>query len=231
MAGSLGGAPPLGSTASSASTTDPTPADRPAREPPHQKAALVAALLAVGDLDHALFILSRFPHLVGINLPYTQQTIADELLRIADHMLQAAYDALPLPWRKESETMAEEAEEGSRPSSYGGRRARYSTTEKRIVAPSAPRALLSAFAQTKSTSDSPLVFFFEEWRNRLPAPAEPLASIEEALKLLRYIGAFGARHSRFFHRLIRVGVHAVTQAISVRSSPARCQNGSWLICI
>jgi hypothetical protein len=135
MAGALDGRPAAASTAPTTPTKAAAATEAATRDPPNQKAALAAALLSIGDLDHALFIISRYPYLVGLSFSASPQLIADELLRIADYLIEPAYRAVPLKWQQDPS----DDKEQSLAMPYGQRRPRWSPSEKRLVEPSAPK--------------------------------------------------------------------------------------------
>ena len=176
-------------------TDKSTASAAPIREPPNQKFGLLKALLAVGDLKHAMFFLSKFPKLTS---PFPD--VADLLLRLMNEIIEPAYAPLS-PVAKIAKYRAVAA-------AAAVPRKRYSITERGLVTPSAVPQVLQGFGLPQHYPNRDWIFFFAEWRDRLPQ-GDRTARIDVVLQLLRFVGSRANRNPTFLSRLMRIGVAAV----------------------
>ena len=191
---------------SSASKLDPNASAfanaAPKRDLPNQKLALLRSLLAVGDLKHALFIIGQFPFLVQV-FP----DIADLLSRLLSESVQSAYNAISVATQTAEYAL-----------DFKIARPTYSSTSKGPVRPSRPSLFISARAFPKLESGRIYVFFFSEWKDRLPN-CDSWEEVLEALEvMLPIIGVHLSNDFGLFTRICRI----IKKNLEVRSSHFRC---------
>lgn len=179
-----------------ASTSTPT-AKEPAApilsiaaELPTQKLGLLRALLSIGDVSHSLFILAQFPFLVPAYLD-----LADLLLRLLTESINPAYATISI-----SRNMEEHAEE------IRTTKNRYSLATKSLIKPAPPPEVLSGRAIPRSDVNRNYVFFFAEWKDRLPRCEGWEDSLEILEVYLPLIGVFISRDFSLFTKICRIVV-------------------------
>jgi THO complex subunit 2 len=151
--------------------------------PPNQKIGILKALLSVGALRPAFFILSKFPWMVSNHLD-----VSDLLLRI----LRVAIEPLYSPY------------------SYSNRSGLENATTSKTAAhamDSKPRkSVLTAWAPLPPpTATTDFVFFYVGWERWIPVctTREELISVCEPF--MRYTGVHLYRDIGFLTRLLRIG--------------------------
>jgi THO complex subunit 2 len=178
------------STSSSSSKARPsTPAEpkKPAETPdiPPQKVGLLSALLAVGALQPAIAIMSKFPWVVD-----AYPEIADLMIRVMKHSISPLYES----------TMVTK----ERNRSFTQPRARYGAGG--VSVPPSRKAQLTLWAPTPpSTHTIDFVFFFPDWALRVPlcSSLDDLVDIIEPL--MRFIGLHISRDPLFVTKFTRLG--------------------------
>lgn len=208
MAGALvdEDAPTKASTsAASTSTAAAAEAAKP-RVLPNQKLGLLRALLAIGDLSHSLFILAQFPYLVPANLD-----LADLLNRLLAASIEPAYATISL-----AKSKAQYQDD------FSAVRAKYVAPDKAGAPTPARPVNLTELPFPDPNKD--FVFFFAEWKNRLPKAGdweEVLETLEKVYAPL--IGVFISRDFTLFSRLCRI----IVQDLTVRPASVRASTMSW----
>lgn len=195
--------PRQGSSSSAAAEKSAAAKSKP-KEMPNQKVGLLKALLGIGEMDSAMFLFSKFAFLSG---PFPD--IADLTLRITKECLKPAF----APHSKASRHL--NSDEGEQQDlGFGGMKQRYSTTEHRLVEPPPLRCVLTGRACPATLPGTDLVYFFAEWRDRLPVNAEssPEHSLAVVVRLLRFVGPYLSRDLLLLHQLLTIGVSAVSNA-------------------
>ena len=171
------------------------------KEAPQQKLGLVHALLSVGALRPAIFILSKFPWMVDAHTE-----LADLMLRVVHHSFARLYETgvdMGIPNASSKEKLA----------SFATPRARYGSTG---LAPAPQRKpQLSLVAPTPPvTSTTEFVFFFPDWASRVPVCASFDDLEDVAEPLMRFIGVHISRDPMFFTKLARMGKQHIHTIVS-----------------
>lgn len=161
----------------------------------NQKAGLLNALLALGELRPAIAILSKFPWLVDAH-----PEIADLLIRVMKHSVASLY---------ETTTGNKERTPG-----FSQPRARYGASG--VVRPIPRKPVLTTWAPTPpSTSTTDFVFFFPYWADRLPI-ASTLSDLENVVEpLMRYVGPHLSRDPLFLCKFLRLGRQHLATTIQI----------------
>lgn len=204
MAGSLDEAAPRSSASSAAGDKSQSSSSKgKQKEMPNQKVGLLKALLGIGELQSAMFLFSKFSFLAG---PFPD--IADLTLRLTKECFKPAY--APVSKQQEHSLPAEDGVEQDA-SEFSGLRKRYSTTEHRLVESPPLKGKLTGWACPSTLPAIEHVYFFPEWRDRLPvnAGSTPEHSLQTVSRLLRYIGPYLSRDLALLQQLLRVGSAAV----------------------
>jgi len=195
--------PPAGSTVTisgiaAANGRAPSPATTPvANEPVNAKVGLLRSMLAIGALEPAFYILSTYQ---WISDPYPE--VAELLSRICNVAISDYYSAHASPFSAKCTEVHEKVAnlQQSRP--------RYSVEEKKIVAPpvkfhnitarplDVPRTIAGAWRQP--------VYFFAEWKDRLPVCRNGEEVLDVVSQLIKLIGVHSSKHQEFFVRLLRI---------------------------
>ncbi|GAA6028291.1 hypothetical protein JCM8097_006959 [Rhodosporidiobolus ruineniae] len=161
-AGAPSSSAPAASSSSSAAAPPPPP-----REPPNQKLALLRALLTLGDVPHALFLLAQFPF-----LPSAFPDLADLLNRLLAVSIAPAYESISVAAKEGGQWKDEMS--APRPKvtvdlAKGG--------ERKVSLPVRKPVLT---AQAFPDPRGEWTFFFPLWRERVPRAGD----WEEVLQLL-----------------------------------------------
>lgn len=194
MAGALADDEPSSKAASSttaaatASTSAPAPTPLLAQEVPAQKISLLRALLSIGDISHSLFILAQFPFLVPAYLE-----LSDLLLRLLSESIRPAYDSISVTKRT-----------GDFGRGIRTTRDRFSTVSKSIVKPARTTEYLSGRALSRPDSNKDYVFFFAEWKDRLPRCEGWEDSLEVLEVYLPFIGVFISQDFSLLTKICRI---------------------------
>lgn len=200
---------PRAATGEASSTSKSSSSRSKPKEMPNQKVGLLKALLGIGELDAAMFLFSKFAFLGG---PFPD--IADLALRIIKECLKPAFAAVS---KSNSSSASQETESGTEAAQglgFDGMRKRYSTTEHRLVEPPALRSVLSGRAKPPTQPATVSVYFFAEWRDRLPIQRDttPEHALKVTTRLLRFVGPYLCRDLDLLHQLLSIGTQAMTQA-------------------
>lgn len=192
-------APSRPSTSISSKSAAEAAAASAKRDLPHQKLGLLRALLSIGDLAHSLFILAQYPFLVS-----AYPDLADLLLRLLAESIAPAYATI---------SVAKEKSQYSHDFTAAKPKFVPATTAASKVAPVAPATMLlsgSAFPDPNKE----FVFFFADWRERLPK-AQDWEEVLEVLELfLPFVGVFVSRNFSLYTKLCRI----ISRDIRVRVS-------------
>ena len=160
----------------------------------NQKAMMVVALLSIGCLRPAFFILSKFPWFVDAH-----PEIVDLVLRIMKVSIDPLYDA---HFRKE------------RNMSFLEPRLRYSASG--LVPPPPRKPQLTLWAPTPPcTLTHDFIFFFPHWANFIPlcSTLDHLESIIEPF--MAFIGLHVSRELVFLTKFLRVGKIHLLSSVSI----------------
>ncbi|TRM68443.1 transcription factor/nuclear export subunit protein 2-domain-containing protein [Schizophyllum amplum] len=193
----------------------PTPAapPRPAakRLPPNQKAGLVNALLAIGAMRPAVYMLSRYNWLV------------DKYPELADLLIRAVHVAIAdLNDSRRQAQLADKDKPKSHKADFKQARPRYGTTG---ISPAPPRKpMLTLCAPTPPcTHNRDFVFFFPQWQDWVPKckNTDDIRYVVEPL--LRYIGVHLYRDSLLVAKLTRLGY----QQLKSLKEAGRSDDTAW----
>ena len=196
---SIGSVSIIGAAATASALANDTSkiVDAPTVEAANTKIGMLKALLAIGALQPAFFILSTYPWLCD---PFPE--IADLLLRICNHSISTYYSsqASPFSSKKPGSTDKQANLQQARP--------RYSVQEKKILPPS-----VALFSTTGRPIDTPRthngswresVYFFTEWTDRLPTCQTHEELLEVVTQILKLAGVHAGRNRELFMRLMRI---------------------------
>jgi THO complex subunit 2 len=186
-------------TASKRAQKEEPKAEAP-KELPNQKVPFLQALLNVGAFSEAIFVLSRFPFLSG---PFP--AVADSLLRLLTAIITPAFRPLSLETK-----LPEVSAALTRP------RQRYSVTDKKLVDVPPTQPVLSIAIEPQRRGNIRYVYFWSEWRERLPLCTTAEEVVEVVGKLLRFVGSRAYRNREFFAKILRIAA----ADCSVRKIPA-----------
>lgn len=202
IAGSASGT----SSAAASQATPIVPVD-----PPNVRLGLLRALLSIGAITPAYWILSNYSWICE---PVPE--IADLLLRLLNHSILPYYNASVSPFASKKENVEEKKASLCQP------RQRYSITEKKIVP-----AASTAYAITGKPIDHPRtqsghwreqVYFFSEWRDRLPQCQSAEEVLEVVGPVLKIIGVHASRNREFFIHLLRIAKQETLPSAQHRTS-------------
>ncbi|GAA5826823.1 hypothetical protein JCM5353_005408 [Sporobolomyces roseus] len=181
-AASASSAPAASSSTASAPTVAP-------QDLPNQKVGLLKALLVVGDVTHAMFILAQWPILVQ-----AFPEIADLLNRLLSVSIKPAYDSISIS-RKHSQWADEFKAERSRTiiDSKG---------DKKVLIPEIKRRITGdAFPDPKGE----WTFFFPGWKERVPKAGDATEVLDMLEKtFLPLVTVFIARDHTLFTKICRL---------------------------
>ncbi|KZO92194.1 hypothetical protein CALVIDRAFT_541217 [Calocera viscosa TUFC12733] len=172
-------------TAANGTTTAATsvPTGPRKAEPPNHKMGLLRALLSVGALRPALWILTKHPWMFG---PYS--ALADLYLRLLECSLEPLYSRISL-----TSQFPEEAHALSSPLS----RSSPSATPKTVLTDLAP--------EPPQTANTTFEFFYDHWKDWIPT-CRTSGDIQTLFEpLLRFIGVHAHRNVTLLTKLGRLG--------------------------
>ncbi|KAG7448931.1 uncharacterized protein BT62DRAFT_653210 [Guyanagaster necrorhizus] len=182
-------AAPLESTPSSSKTKASTPAEQKHenefKDRYTQKSGMIAALLAVGAIRPALWLLSKFPWMVD-----AQPEIADLMICIMKLSIQPLYDSILVTKERNP--------------SFLQPRTRYGTTG--VTQPPPRKQVLTLWAPTPPCSaTTEFVFFFSDWSEQVPI-CSTLDDLKDVIEpLMRFIGLHVSRDTIFLTKFLRLG--------------------------
>lgn len=185
-----------------------TTAEATPKEPPYQTVGLLRALLALGDLRHALFILTRYPWLCS-----AFNEIADPYIRLMNVVIQPAYDEIS--FARMNPTCAGP--------SVTAPRSRWDAKLQAAVPPTVKSLVLTRKVPEPVPSfNCQQVFFYPHWRDSLPS----CRSLEDVprifLPLLKVLGVSLWRDSALLQkvcRLTKVGFRLANAADASNATP------------
>jgi len=172
-------------------------APAPPTEPPNARLGLLRALLSIGAFQQAYWVLSTYSWICE---PVPE--VADLLLRLLCVSISPHYCNAASPFSAKRSIAESKAE------SLCQQRQRFSVQDKKNIPAPSP-----SFAITGKPIDIPRthagqwrepVYFFSEWKDRIPqcnTAEDVLQVLAPALKL---IGAHAARNREFFVQLLRI---------------------------
>jgi THO complex subunit 2 len=174
--------------------TPSTPKLAESRERSNQKVGTVSALLSIGALRPALFLLTKYPWMIDAN-----PQLADLMIRILKHSISSLYESTPVS--KE------------RISGFTQPRARYGAGGLQPAPPRKPH--LTYWAPTPpSTNVLDFVFFFPDWSERIPICSSMNDLVDVVEPLMRFIGVHISRDPLFITKLLRLGRHQLATTVS-----------------
>lgn len=189
----------MGAAASNAAAATPAAPPSPPKEPVNTRIALLRALLAVGALKPAFFILSTYPWLCD---PFPE--IAELLLRICNYSIQAYYYKNASAMLKQKS----ESENSEKLSKLQSAKPRYSLADKKVLPATAPLLTITARPFEKSRSHNGTVrtpvYFYPEWTDELPICTTSDEVVEFNEQMLRLIGVHAGRNQEFFIKMLRI---------------------------
>ncbi|KAK0191289.1 transcription factor/nuclear export subunit protein 2-domain-containing protein [Armillaria mellea] len=192
-------AAPLESTPSSSKAKASTPAEQKHenefKDRYTQKSGMIAALLAVGAMKPALWLLSKFPWMVD-----AQPEIADLMIRIMKLSIQPLYDSILVTKERNP--------------SFLQPRARYGTTG--VTQPPPRKQVLTLWAPTPPCSaTTEFVFFFPDWSEQIPICSTPDDLVDVIEPLMRFIGLHVSRDTIFLTKFLRLGRTQLQSTVEV----------------
>ncbi|KDE09261.1 hypothetical protein MVLG_00581 [Microbotryum lychnidis-dioicae p1A1 Lamole] len=202
------------STASNANANAAAAAAKPDRVLPNQRLELVKAMLSLGDLAHALFVLSQYPTLVFANPP-----VAALLNRLLVVSLTPAFETI--------DSLALKTDACRRAELKAPRRVFESSTKTLVPPPPKARQLTSR-AIPLPIPNKEQVFFFPDWQTRLPRCGD----VEEVLVVLEktfapLLGPFLALDLPAYSRICRI----VKQDLTALAPAENPRFARWLVLI
>ncbi|THV05422.1 hypothetical protein K435DRAFT_647314 [Dendrothele bispora CBS 962.96] len=153
-------------------------------DPPNQKAGILIALLSLGALQPAFWIMSKYPWFVDAH-----PEIADLVIRIMKVSISPLYDS----------TITRERSTG-----FTEPRSRYGATG--LVKPPPRKACLTLWAPTPpSTSATDFVFFFPDWSDQIPVCGSLDDLMHVIEPIMKFIGLHVSRDPSFLSKFLRLG--------------------------
>lgn len=174
--------------APSASKSTPAALPSLSSETPGQKLGLLRALLSIGDISHSLFILSQFPFLVPAYLD-----LADLLIRLLNQSITPAYESISI--KKKTQQFGDDIRTP---------RDRFSAASKTLTKPPRTPEYLSGRALPRADPNKDYIFFFAEWKDRVPKCENWDDCLEVLEVYLPFIGVFISRDFGLFTKICRI---------------------------
>lgn len=176
---------PTGPAASTSTSTAKSAAE--VRELPNQKLALLRALLTIGDISHSFFIISQFPALVAAH-----PDLANLLHRLLTQSIQPAYDHIAFATTHPDLV----------PSFTAPRTKFVPVNQKAPVKVVLPPTFVTARAFPSTKRD--FIFFFAEWKDRLPLAGDNDTVLEVLELFLPVVGLSVVKDASLFTKLCRL---------------------------
>lgn len=157
---------------------------------PNQILGLLKALLAIGEIRHAFLILGKYPWLCG-----AFPEVSDLLCRLLNVMIEPIYSSVSLSKQNEA--------------SLGyltvPQRYRFDNKKQELVPLPTPKADVTSLApEPLGTHLADFVYFFPEWKDRLPKCTED-QFLSDFVPYLRMLGPYLSRNPILFQRICRIG--------------------------
>ena len=184
--------------ATSAAAAAAAPA--PARPPPHQRLALLRALLSIGDVTHALFILSTCPALVPAH---------PDLGALLNRLLAVALGPALAP-------VSFAAAHPDAAAHLACKRANFPRLGPR----------LTTDALEKVVAGTEFAFFFPAWQERIPKAGEVDEVLDRLELILPFTGVLIVRDFTLYSKILRLLRHDF--ATSGTAGPANARSTRWL---
>lgn len=166
-------------------------------DPPNVRLGLLRALLSIGALKPAYWILSTYSWICE---PVPE--VADLLLRLLNHSISPYYYLAVSPFAHKKENVEAKQASLCQP------RQRYSIADKKIVpAPSSSYAITGKpleIAKSHGAYWREPVYFFAEWQDRLPRCHTAEEVLEVVTPMLKIIGVHAGKNREFFVHLLRI---------------------------
>ncbi|SJX65137.1 related to RLR1-Subunit of the THO complex [Sporisorium reilianum f. sp. reilianum] len=160
------------------------------KEPPYQTVGLLRALLALGDLRHALFILTRYPWLCS-----AFDEIADPYIRLLNVIIQPAYDEIS--FSRMHPAFASVTVTTPKP--------RWDAKLQQAVPPTVKSlALTRKVPEPLPSLNCQQVFFYPHWADSLPSCRSLDDVLRIFLPLLKILGAPLWRDAALLQKLCRL---------------------------
>lgn len=180
-------------------------------DPPNTRVGLLRALLSIGALQPAFFILSKYSWICE---PHPD--IADLLLRISNYSISELYKSRASPFALKPE------EARRKQASLAQAKQRYSPTDKKMVAAPSPQLFITGrpleMPKTHDKTWRDSTYFFSEWQDRLPIVKSSEELFELVSQVSKLIGVHAGRNMEFLNRLLRL-----IKAETLTESPLRKQ--------
>ncbi|CEH18317.1 KEKE-like motif-containing transcription regulator (Rlr1)/suppressor of sin4 [Ceraceosorus bombacis] len=193
-----------------------------AKEPPNQIGGLLRALLAVGGLRHAVFILGRYPWLCS-----SLDGVAELYARLLRRVLEPATATISTaPLYEPDPRLAPKAPRSERESrSKGPPRPILSMNPM-------PQPKAKAASESKRGPELIPVFFYPIWDKELPG-CEPKAVLTDFVPFLRLLGVNLAKDMELMKqvsRLTKVGLRMAMRKLEqdIASEEGREKKAAWL---
>lgn len=217
MAGALEGAPARSSAKEAASAVR-------AKDLPNQRAGLLTALLSIGALSESIFILSLPGHAF---LARSDPANSALLVRLLNVVLQPAVEAAGV------EKDVAEPDEVELLTAAKKKYHSAGAGKHELVAADIPKPVLSRTLARLRTTATPgpapeQVFFWSEWRTRLPLARTPAEVLDLVVPCLRFLGPNGHLDLGFFHRLSELTALHVAPAATTAEGKRPASDPRWL---
>ncbi|MBW0462346.1 hypothetical protein O181_002061, partial [Austropuccinia psidii MF-1] len=185
---------------------------------PNQKIGLLSALLSIGALHEAIYILSLPSHQF---LAHQDSNISALVLRLIDVIINPAYQLALNPSKSQSINTLTQPKKRY----LGG-----SSGIHQLVEPEIPKATLSLKLGPRSVSLSTSnvkfepVFFWSAWKERLIQVKSNEEFLNHVWPLLRFVGPFGHLHMSVFQKVAELTAIALQ---SQSTDPALPPDPRW----
>lgn len=157
---------------------------------PNQVLGLLKALLAIGEIRHAFLILGKYPWLCG-----AFPEVSDLLCRLLNVMIEPIYSSVAL-----SKQIDASLGYLTVPQRY-----RFDNKKQELIPLPPPRADVTSLApEPLGTHLADFVYFFPEWREKLPRCTDD-QFLSEFVPYLRMLGPYLSRNLTLFQRICRIG--------------------------
>ncbi|TKY88304.1 hypothetical protein EX895_002656 [Sporisorium graminicola] len=165
-------------------------ADAPPKEPPYQTVGLLRALLALGDMRHALIILARYPWLCS-----AFDEIADAYIRLLKVVIQPAYDEIS--FSRMNPACASATVTAPKP--------RWDAKQQQVIPPAVKSLTLTRKVPEPVPSlNCQQVFFYPHWTDSLPSCHSLDDVVRIFLPLLKILGVPLWRDAALLQKLCRL---------------------------
>ncbi|PWN50468.1 hypothetical protein IE53DRAFT_93433 [Violaceomyces palustris] len=183
----------------------------PVKEPPNEILGMLQAFLSIGNLEHSIFLLAKYPWLCG-----AYPDVADAYIRLLKVIIKPAYEEISL-------AKMIPALSNRRPIAP---KLRYDPKQQNMVSPPPPKLKLTRIApEPKRSLNLQHVFFYRGWADNLPTCTTSESVIVTFVPLLKILGVHLYRDLQLFQQLCRLG--KVGLKLSTSSNDSEMRN-AWL---